>query len=151
VLVLSRALVSWVCSSDLCVSSEGRGSFWLSAAPPFYLASLLFSVGGCELLDGGSSRNKVVAALFLVFSSPWTALELWFVSNLLRSAVFMAVVSLSSRRSVWRLLLFMFLRYVLCLFLLLVLCFVVDHRLVGLDLAFLQWSEFVNPKGYGVY
>jgi len=52
----------WVSNSELCVSPKGCGSFWwlAAAAPPFYLASLLFLVGGFGLLGDGSLQNRVV-------------------------------------------------------------------------------------------
>jgi len=44
------------------------------------------------LVVGRRQLGDVFAALFSVSFSPWTALELWFVSNMLRYAVSLAVV-----------------------------------------------------------
>jgi len=85
---------SWVCNSVrrrdmVCFGGRRRRCCFLT-----------FRLVVAGFLGGGSSRCFV--ALFLASSSPWTALEHWFVSDLLRSAVFSVVVSLPPRRGVWR-------------------------------------------------
>jgi len=98
----------------------------------------------------GKSLNQVLRFWFwLLSSSPCKASDLWFLSDLLRSADFMVVVSLSPRRWTWGCF-----RWLFCFCVVFVSCCCCCFLLqfidwVGVDLAILQWIISQNPKGSG--
>lgn len=121
-------------------SPEGRGLFWWSEAAPL-LSS--FSVGGC-----GIPRWWVIAVLCRSVSGFFFTLDSLRALVCFRSVEICSVFGCCFIATAPGCLEAAFVYFIMFVCLC---CIVVDHRLVGLDLAFIPWFVFVNPKGSGVF